>query len=124
MHETLFQNVIKILTIIYQNKTKIPGKIGSFLFSWNCLMVSDKLGLSIRMRTFNNSKHCNAVCLKFGDLFVTFLAMLELQTKFSFCSRISAILLLYCRKLLVFVIVVIIYHILTTRKYFTKKRHT
>ena len=34
LYETLFQNVIKILPITYQNKTKMPEKIGSAWFDY------------------------------------------------------------------------------------------
>ena len=32
LHETLFENVITVLPITYQNKTKMPGNIGSVRF--------------------------------------------------------------------------------------------
>ena len=55
---------------------------------------------SIQMRTFNNSKHRHRIYLKFADLFFTSLIMLVLEAKKN--------LLLYCRKLSVFVTIVII----------------
>ena len=101
----MFQNVIKILPTIYQNKSKMSQKIGSALFiykKWevlsticklfeynfwyNCLEFSDKMDLTIQMATLNN---VNIVYLKFGDRIFTSLTMLELQAKASIYSTIK-----------------------------------
>ena len=76
-----------ILPILYQNKTDMPGNLGSSQFHfkkqqpistirklckynvcWNCLKFSMQKGLSIGMRTFNKSKHRQAIYLKIEDL--------------------------------------------------------
>ena len=69
MYGTLFEIVITILLITYQNKTKMPGKIGSawsiykrwqvistiyklfqYNFWWNCLEFSDKMDMTIQIK--------------------------------------------------------------------------
>ena len=91
IYEILFENVITILPTTYQNKTKMPEKIGSawflykkwqviaiiyklFLYNfwWNCLKFSDKMDLTIQLKVFNNVKHGHIICSKFGDNFFTF----------------------------------------------------
>ena len=44
----------------------------------NWLKFSNEADLYIRMRTSNNSKNRHADCLKFGDLFFTYLTKLLL----------------------------------------------
>ena len=83
-----FCNVFSnILPILYQNKTGMPGNLGSSQFHfkkqqaistihklckynvcWNYLKFSMKKGLFIGMRTFNKSKHRQAIYLKIEDL--------------------------------------------------------
>ena len=46
----------------------------------------DKMDLTIRMRAFNNAKHREAVCLKFGKTFFTSLINLVPEAKASICS--------------------------------------
>ena len=38
------------------------------MLDWFASAFSDKMYLSIRVRTFNSLKHCHAIRLKFGDL--------------------------------------------------------
>ena len=72
IYETLFQNTVKTLPIIYQNKTKLPGKknmkclvhlqkleiistickLFEYNFWWNGLDLSNKMGLVIRIKIF------------------------------------------------------------------------
>ena len=66
------------------------------------------MDLSIRIRIIYNVKHRNAICLKFGDNFLTSLTKLVPQVKASICSTINENLLLYCRKLSASVIAVTI----------------
>ena len=61
------------------------------------------MGLTIRMRMFNNVKHFDVIYLKFRDRFFTTLTMLDLESK-----AIKENLLLYCRKFSAFVFAVII----------------
>ena len=60
------------------------------------------------MRVIYKVKHRYAVCLKFGDKFLTYLTKFVLGAKDSICSTVKENLLLYCRKFLVFVAVVMI----------------
>ena len=62
------------------------------------------MDLNIRMRAFNNSEHCQAICLKLEDRFFTSLTMLGLQAKANICYTIKENLLLYCRNFSAFVI--------------------
>ena len=71
VYKTLFENVITILPISHQNKSKMPGKyrkclvfieIGklsklyttylSIIFRWSCLKIRDKINLNIQMGIF------------------------------------------------------------------------
>ena len=54
------------------------------------------------MRIICNVKHPDAICLKFGDPFLTSLAKLMLQAKANVSVYIKQNLLLYCRKFSVF----------------------
>ena len=65
------------------------------------------MDLTIRMTIFNKTKHCQAVCLKFGDRFIPFLNMLGVQAKASICTTTKENLPLYCRKLSAFAIAVL-----------------
>ena len=43
MYETLFQNIIKLLATIYQNKTKMPGKkweVSWFIYKKNQVVLT------------------------------------------------------------------------------------
>ena len=62
----------------------------------------------VQMRKLNDEKHCDEICLKFGDRFFTSLTMLGLELQASICSTIKENLLLYCRQFSAFVIGVMI----------------
>ena len=66
-----------------------------------------KMDLTTQMKIFNNVKHCQAICLKFGDRFFTSLIMLGCEAKVSTCSVIKENLILYCRNFSAFVVAVI-----------------
>ena len=99
---TTLSKLILTTATIYQNKSKMPGKIRKCLvylqeahvisstyelfeynFMQNRLESSDKIDLTIQM-IFNNEKH-HAICLKFGDRLITSLTMLALQAKTIIC---------------------------------------
>ena len=61
-------------------------KILSIIFVVISLKFEDKMDLTIRMRAFNNAKHREAVCLKFGKIFFTSLINLVPEAKTSVCS--------------------------------------
>ena len=84
----------------------------------------DKTDLSINMRVTYESyvKHRFVIRFKFGDKFLTSLTKLVLAAKASICSTIKENLLLYCRKILAFVVVVIIQHMFNTA--LVSKRNT
>ena len=84
MYKTLFQNVINVLPIIYENKNKMPRKNKNawFIYKklqvrsvryklfgnnfwWSCLECSDKMGLTIRMRMSSNVNHRETIYFKF-----------------------------------------------------------
>ena len=65
------------------------------------------MGLTIQMKIFNNVKHRHTICLKLGDIFFTFLAMLGCEAKASTGLAINENLILYCRKFSAFVVAVI-----------------
>lgn len=100
LYETLFQIVIKLLLIIYQNIIKMPWKnrkclvysyeVTSYInhmqgiwvsLSMELFIVTDNIGLTIRMKIFNNVKHHDTVCLKLGHRVFTSLKMLQLEPK-------------------------------------------
>ena len=139
IYQTLFQNVISILPIIYQNKTKMYEqnkncrviyrtlqntltiyKLFGYNFWWNCLEFTDKMGLISPMKMFNNVKHHDIIFFKFGDIFFTSLTMLGLESKGSISSTNKGNLLLYCRTFSAFMVAVNLKY-LNNRVYLTKK---
>ena len=66
------------------------------------------MDLSIRIRVMYNVKHRYAICLKFGDKFLTSITKLLLEAKASVYFTIKENLLLYCLMFLSFVAVVVI----------------
>ena len=67
IYVSLLQNIIKLLSTTYQNKTKDLGKVRKLLVWQNWLKFYDKMNLSIRMRIISKVKHLYAIRLKFGD---------------------------------------------------------
>ena len=86
---------MKPLSIVYQNKTRMPGKkkkcwliyeklqflatidkVFGYRFRWICVELSDEMDLNVQMRKSNNLKHRDAISLKFGDKFFTSPTML------------------------------------------------
>ena len=60
------------------------------------------------MRNIYNVKLRYAICWKFADKFLTSLTKLVVKVRASICSTIKENLLLYCGKILTFVVLVII----------------
>ena len=81
IYEALFQNIMKVLFTIYQNKTKTPGKIGSVWFSY---------------------KRQYVICT---NLFIKWIYLSQCP---NVCSTIKENLLLYWGMFLVFAIAVTI----------------
>ena len=73
-------------------------------FWWDCLKVSEKMDLTIRMKTFNNIKQYDAI----RDRFFTSLIVLGLELKTNIWSTIKDNFLSYCCTSLAFVITVMI----------------
>ena len=73
------------------------------------------------MKFFFNGKYRYIICLKFGDKFLTSLTKLRLEAKATIFSTMKENRLLYCRKLMAFVIAVIIQHILIKRSVSQRK---
>ena len=106
IYGTVFQGVLKILPITYQNKTKMPGKNKKCLYKkwkiistiyellecnfwWNCLEFIDKMDLTIQMRIFCNVKHFYTFFFEFGDRLFTSLTMLGFETKANIFSVVD-----------------------------------
>ena len=82
-------------------------KVFEYNFWWKWLEFSGKMDLTIYMKIFKNVKHCHAICLKFGDNFFTYPAMLGLEAKTSICSSIKENGISYCRKFSAFAVTII-----------------
>ena len=76
-------------------------------FLWNCLEYSDKMDLTVQMKTFDNAKHRHAICFEFRERFLSSLTMLGCKAKTSLCSAIKENLISYCRKFSAFIVAVI-----------------
>ena len=88
IYEALFQNIMKVLFTIYQNKTKTPGKIGIVWFSY---------------------KRQYVICTIFGGTVSSlFIKWIYLSQCPNICSTIKENLLLYWGMFLVFAIAVTI----------------
>ena len=73
-------------------------------FWWNCLEFSDKIGLAIPIKVFNNAKCRDEIYLKFGEIFFTSITMLGIELKAGISSAIKESISLYCHKFSGFVI--------------------
>ena len=86
-YQLLIKIKLKCLGIIYKKWQIISTKykLSEYNIWWNCLEFIVKIDPTIQMRIFNKVEHHNAICLKFGDRFFTFLAMLGLEAKAIIC---------------------------------------
>ena len=127
IYKSFPQNVIKVLSRTYLNKTKVQEKTFNFhvqlakvscincaqaICTWflNWLRFYGKMDFPIRMRIIYITRHRHMICLKFGDTFLNSLVG-------SICSTIKENLFLHCRKFPAFIIDVIFQDILTTRSW-------
>ena len=65
------------------------------------------MDLSIQMKTVNGVKHRHVICVKLGNIFLTYLTKLALQAKASIWSTNRATILSNCRNFLAFAKVII-----------------